>query len=216
MTLRLPLCLAAALLAACSNQPPVPDWQTGAHGAAERASAAYLAGRERLAEQEWQRARAELARTGRPDALAQLELMRCAALTASLAAESCPAFEALRPDASPAQAAYADYLAGRATAEQRALLPHAQRQALAGIAEPLPRLVAAGAALRAGLATPATADLAIDTASAQGWRRPLLAWLLLRQQQARATGDTPLAEALQRRIAIVESGGASGPQAPKN
>ncbi|HRM49018.1 MAG TPA: hypothetical protein PK518_08615, partial [Alicycliphilus sp.] len=76
--------LLAALLAACSNQPPVPDWQQNAHGAAERASAAYLAGNDRVAAQEWQRARAELARTGRPDALAQLELLRCAAQATSL------------------------------------------------------------------------------------------------------------------------------------
>lgn len=217
----LPL-LAAALLAACGNQPPVPDWQIGAHGAAERASAAYLAGNDRVAEQEWRRARAELARTGRPDGLAQVELLRCAAQTASLVAEPCTAFDALRPDASAAQAAYADYLAGQATAQQAVLLPQAQRQAaagaqaIAGIADPLPRLVAAGAALRAGRATADTADLAIETASSQGWRRPLLAWLLLRASQARAAGDVPLAAALQRRIAIVESGGAPAVQAPKN
>ena len=48
-------------MAACGNQPPVPDWQQNAHGAAERASAAYLAGNDRVAAQEWQRARAELA-----------------------------------------------------------------------------------------------------------------------------------------------------------
>ena len=223
MTIRpfLPL-LAAAMLAACGNQPPVPDWQMGAHGAAERATAAYLAGNDRVAEQEWRRARAELARTGRPDGLAQVELLRCAAQTASLVAEPCTAFDALRPDASAAQAAYADYLAGRATAQQAALLPQAQRQAaagaqaIAGIAEPLPRLVAAGAALRAAGATAATADLAIETASSQGWRRPLLAWLLLRASQARAAGDAPLAAALQRRMAIVESGGAPAVQAPKN
>ena len=217
----LPL-LAAALLAACGNQPPVPDWQMGAHGAAERATAAYLAGNDRVAEQEWRRARAELARTGRPDGLAQVELLRCAAQTASLVAEPCTAFDALRPDASAAQAAYADYLAGRATAQQAVLLPQAQRQAaagaqaIAGIADPLPRLVAAAGALRAGRATAATADLAIETASGQGWRRPLLAWLLLRASQARAAGDAPLAAALQRRMAIVESGGAPAVQAPKN
>ncbi|HRM50480.1 MAG TPA: hypothetical protein PK518_16105, partial [Alicycliphilus sp.] len=71
-------------------------------------------------------------------------------------------------------------------------------------------------ALRAGRATEATADLAISTASQQGWRRPLLAWLLLRVAQAQAAGDTVLAAALQRRIALIESGGAPAAQAPKN
>ena len=214
--------LAALLLAACGNQPPAPDWQVNAHGAADRAQAAYLAGNDRVAHQEWQRARAELVRTGRPDALAQLELLRCAAQAASLVALPCTAFDALRADASPEQAAYADYLAGRATPQQAALLPAAQRaaatsaQAIAGIDDPLPRLVAAGAALRAGRATEATADLAISTASQQGWRRPLLAWLLLRVAQAQAAGDAALVDALQRRVALIESGGAPAVQAPKN
>jgi len=222
MTTRLIPWLAAVLLAACGNQPPVPGWQMNAHGAADRAQAAYLAGNDRVAEQEWQRARAELARTGRPDALAQLELLRCAAQTASLVAEPCSAFDALRTDASAAQAAYADYLAGQATAQQAALLPAAQRaavtnaQAIAAIDDPLPRLVAAGAALRAGRATAATADLAIATASGQGWRRPLLAWLLLRVAQAQAAGDAALAASLQRRVALIESAGVPAVQAPKN
>lgn len=218
----LPALLTAALLAACGNQPPVPDWQLNAHGAADRAQAAYLAGNDRVADQEWQRARAELARTGRPDALAQLELLRCAAQAASLAAAPCTAFDALRADASPAQVAYADYLAGRVTPQQAALLPATQRtaatnaQAIAGIDDPLARLVAAGAALRAGRATPATADVAIGTASSQGWRRPLLAWLLLRVAQAQAAGDAALAASLQRRVALIESGGAPAAQVPKN
>lgn len=214
--------LATVLLAACSNQPPVPDWQLTAHGAAERATAAYLTGNDRVAEQEWQRARAALSSTGRPQALAQLELLRCAARVASLVAGPCSSFDALRADASAEQAAYADYLAGQASAQQVAQLPPAQRAAamngqnLAAIGEPLPRLVAAGAALRAGRASAATADLAIDTASSQGWRRPLLAWLLLRAGQARTAGDVALAQALERRITIIESAGAPGAQAPKN
>jgi hypothetical protein len=209
-----PLLLAAcaALLAACAGTP-VPDWQVNAHDAAERASAAYLRGDDRVAAQEWRRARAELARTGQPALLARLELMACAAQTASLAGAGCPAFEALRADALPAEQAYADYLAGRATPAQAALLPPGQRgaaanvAAIAGMADPLARLVAAGAALQAGRATPELLALASDTASAQGWRRPLLAWLLLRVQRAEQIGDAALAERLRRRVALVESAG---------
>lgn len=212
-----PWCLApalAALLAACGSQPPVPDWQMNAHGAAAKAAEAYLSGNARVARQEWTRARAEVARTGRPELLARVELMRCAAQVASLEAGPCTAFEPLRADAAPPEQAYADYLAGRATPAQAALLPEAQRTAaadpgaIAGIADPLARLVAAGAALQAGRATPATLVLATDTASAQGWRRPLLAWLLVRAQRAAEAGDAPLEAALRRRMALVESEGA--------
>ena len=137
-----------------------------------------------------------------------------AALVACLQLQPCTAFEPLRADAAPPEQAYADYLAGRATAAQAALLPEAQRaaaaspQSIAGIADPLARLVAAGAAVRAGRATPEVMALATDTASAQGWRRPLMAWLLLRAERAGAAGDTALEAALRRRVAVVDSGGA--------
>jgi hypothetical protein len=49
--------------------------------------------------------------------------------------------------------------------------------------------------------------LAADTASAQGWRRPLLAWLLARAQRAEQAGNVEEAAALRRRVAVVESGG---------
>ena len=206
--------VAALLMAACSSAPPAPDWQLNAHGAAQRAQQAWLSGDDKVADSEWARARAEVARTGRPELMARLELMRCAAEVASLQMGPCTAFDALRQDAGAEDQAYADYLAGRLDPARVALLPDAQRAAagnvaaIAAIADPLSRLVAAGAALRAGRATPETLALATDTASAQGWRRPVLAWLLLREQRARSGGDRALADALQRRIALVQSGAA--------
>lgn len=202
----------AVLVAACGSKPPVPDWQMNAHGAAHKALEAYLAGDSRVADLEWTRARQEVSRTGNPQLIARVELMRCAAQTASLDLSPCEAFEPLRIDAGPEELAYADYLAGRASAAQAALLPPAQRAALASpaaipsIEDPVARLVAAGAAWRAGRATPETLVIATDTASRQGWRRPLLAWLLLRAERAAKAGDAPLEAALRRRIALVESG----------
>src|SRR6218665_2165088 len=101
---------------------------------------------------------------------------------------------------------YADYLPGRLPPAHAALLPPAQRKlaatgdarALADIADPLSRLGGAGVLLRPGRASPALITLASDTASAQGWRRPLLAWLLLQLQRAEAAGDAEAAAALHR------------------
>ena len=70
-----------------------------AQGASQKAIEAYLSGNARVEKLEWDRARAEVARTGRPDLLARLELMRCAAQVASLVTEPCERFEALRADA---------------------------------------------------------------------------------------------------------------------
>jgi len=43
---------------------------------------------------------------------------------------------------------------------------------------------------------------AIDTASDQGWRRPLLAWLGVQAQRAEAAGDAQEEQRIRRRIAL--------------
>ena len=211
--------LAGALaLAGCTSAPPAPDWQLNAHGALDRAVAAYLAGDTRVADAEFEQARRELSRTGRADLLARAALLRCAAQVASLALSACTAFEPYRADAAAAERAYAAYLAGQASVADLALLPPAQQTvaaagastdaALAAITDPVARLVAAGVLLQTGRASPATITLAVDTASAQGWRRPLLAWLGLQARRADAAGAADEAARLRRRIAWVQ--GAAG------
>lgn len=208
------LFVGSMLLAACSSKPPVPDWQMNAQGASEKALEAYLSGNARVEALEWDRARAEVARTGRPDLLARLELMRCAAQVASLVVGPCDRFEPLRADAAPPELAYADYLTGRLDPAQVALLPEAQRKVavsgtvatLAGLEDPLSRLVAAGVLFQTGKASPAIIAEAAEAASAQGWRRPLMAWLRLQVQRADAAGDTQAAASLRRRLAVVEQG----------
>jgi hypothetical protein len=214
----------SALLAACASGPPQPDWQMNAHAEMQRALAAQLAGDARQAAAAEQRARSEIARTGRLDLLARAELMLCAARVASLDFEPCGRAEALLADATPADRAYAAYLRGEAlSADQQALLPDAQRgaaaaggeaAALARIEDPVAQLVAAGVALRSGRASPAQMTLAADTASAQGWRRPLLAWLTLLLQRAQQAGDGAETERLKRRIALVSGTLAPVPAAP--
>ena len=204
-----------AWLAACSSAPPAPDWQMNAKTALVRATAAYLSGNSRLEALEFARARTELARTGRADLLARAELTRCAARVASLVFEDCPGFDALAQDAAPAERAYANYLAGKATPQDTALLPAAQRDAVVGngsaevlsrMPDPVSRLVAAGALLRSGRAQAAVFGVAADTASAQGWSRPLLAWLNAQAQRAEAAGEGPEVARLRRRIATVLNG----------
>ncbi len=208
---------ALALLAACSSGPPVPDWQTNAKGAMDRATAAYLRGDTRIAQAEYDTARREIARTGRADLLARATLMRCAARIASLDIGPCTEFEVLRADAAAPERAYADYLAARVQPQDVALLPAQHRAvatasandaetALRRIDDPLARLVAAGVLFQSARASPATIALAADTASEQGWRRPLLAWLQVQAALAEKAGDTAEAERLRRRIAVVQGG----------
>ena len=203
---------AAALLVGCSSNPPPPDWQMNAKAASERSVAAYLTGNTRIDAAELARARAEVARTGRADLLARVELTHCAAQVASLVFGACAGFEALRGDAPAPERAYADYLAGRVAAADLALLPEAHRAvaanpaALGGMADPLARLIAAGVLLETHRADPQTILTAIDTASAQGWRRPLLAWLSVQLKRAESAGANDEAQQLRRRITLVERG----------
>lgn len=204
-------CIAVLLvLAGCGSRPQAPDWQVDAHGTLQRYEQAYLAGDSRAAEAEFARARRDLAATGQASLVARAELTRCALQVASLVLEACPGFEPLRADAGAAERAYADYLQGL-PADAASLPPHhraaaggrASAASLAQIADPLARLVAAGVVLRTGRAEPQVLQLAADTASAQGWRRPLLAWLGAQLKLAQERGAADEAERLRRRIALV-------------
>ncbi|MGQ0510860.1 MAG: hypothetical protein ACT4P9_09615 [Betaproteobacteria bacterium] len=181
--------ITAALLASCASGPPPPDWQLDARAALQGFEKHYLEGNTKVAEAEFARAKDEIRRTGRGDLLARAELVRCAARTASLELDNCPAFEALRRDAGPEELAYADYLAGKGK--------HAPSE------DALSRLVAAGVAFRATTVTPAQIASAIDIASSQGWRRPLLAWLGVEEKRAEAAGDQAAVQRIQRRIKLI-------------
>lgn len=206
-----------AMLMACASGPPPPDWQANAKAALDQATTAYLVGDSAGEARAFERAREQIARTGRPDLMARAELMRCAAHVASLVFEPCAGFEALRRDAAAPERAYAEHLAARALPrEEIERLPGAQQavaRALAAatasaelpaIDDPQSRLIAVAVLFQAGKASPAAITLAADTASAQGWRRPLLAWLAVLAQRAEKAGVADEAARLRRQIQLVQ------------
>jgi hypothetical protein len=210
---RIALCAVVAIVAGCASGPPPADWQINAQSGVERGTTAYLAGNPRVESVEFNRARSEIARTGRVDLLARAELVRCAARVASLVFEPCAGFETVRVDAPASERAYADYLAGRLGAANVALLPPGPRavaavlssgsdpaRAIQDLTDPLSRLVAAAVVLQAGRVDPAVVSIAIDAASAQGWPRPLLAWLGVQAALADRAGDTETAQRARRRM----------------
>jgi hypothetical protein len=212
-----PGAVAAALLVGCASGPPPTDWQLNSKAAIDRSVAAYLAGDSALEAPEFELGRAQIARTGRVDLMARAELIHCAARVASLAFEACDGFEKLRPEAAAPERAYADFLGARVRAQDIALLPPQQRvaaasnssadaalDALRAVEDPFSKLVAAAVLFQAGRASPAVITLAVDTASDQGWRRPLLAWLNVQAMRAEKAGATAEAERLRRRIGLVQ------------
>lgn len=178
--------LVVLVLAGCGRQPA--DWQLNAVQSMGIYERLYLTGAAR-ADQEFAVARREIASTGRPDLVARAELLRCALRVASLDFDDCPGFAALRAEAAPEDLDYAEYLAGR-------------RERTPG-ADPLSTLVSAGAQLRRGTIRPEAIQEAVDIASAQGWRRPLLAWLGVQEKRARDGGDADAAARIRRRIDLI-------------
>ena len=182
--------LAIAVVAAgCSGAPHPPEWQSNAAGSLQVFQQRYLAGDAKGADDAFAFARSELAATGRADLVARAELIRCAAQVASLVFEPCTGFEALRADASAEERNYADYLAGR--------VPRAASS------EPFSQLVAYGVQMRTTTIAPQDIAAAVDISSAQGWRRPLLAWLGVQLKRAEAAGDSETAARLKRRMELV-------------
>ena len=203
------LVLSTLLLAACTHQPPPPDWLLTARSAGEQHARFYLEGRDRLAQSQLQTARAAVSRTGNASAMARIELHACAARIASLQPPACPEFQPLADDAGQAENAYFRYLTGQLAEGDLALLPATQQAAwrnpssLSDITDPLSRLLAAAALLHAGRLLPVAHQIAIDTASQQGWRRPLAHWLQLEEERLNRAGDAAAAAAMARQRARV-------------
>lgn len=201
--------LVAVLIAGCGNKPRQPDWLVNADGAQDRYERAYLSGRERAAATEFARLRAEVASTGQPALVARAELTRCALQVASLDFSPCTGFEPLRADSSQAERAYADFLEGRLDPAQAKLLPREYQGVAAGgagsikgIENPLSRLIAAAVLLRSGKADPEVLQVAAETASGQGWRRAVMAWLGAQAMRAEQAGAVEEAARLRRRISL--------------
>ena len=201
-------------LAGCAGNRMIPDWQINAHGALKSSIMAYLVGNSKLATMEFSRARREISSTGRADLMARAELMRCAAQVASLEFNNCEPFQMMLQDAAAEERAYADYLGGNWVGLDTELLPAQHRAVLTvtggtlnAIEDPLSRLVAAGVLLRKGILAPEDITIAVQTASDQGWRRPLLAWLGVAIRRAEQSNDKEEVLLIQRRINLISSAG---------
>jgi hypothetical protein len=200
--------LLVLLLAACGNKPRQPDWLVNADGEQDRFERSYLEGNDAAAAAEFTQFRNDVASTAQPGLVARAELTRCAVRIASLDFTPCAGFEPLRRDAGDAERAYADFLAGLPVdAAQAKLLPEDYRGIAGGqggaaavrkIKNPLSQLVACAVLLRTGRADPEVLDLATGTASQQGWRRAVLAWLGAQAMRAQQAGDVEAAQRLRR------------------
>ncbi len=205
------------MLTACgSGGPPPPDWKSDAADLIERYQKHALLGENTLAERYFQQAITATGGAGRVTETARLWLVRCATRRAMLIDDACAGYADLagiEPNA--AEQAYYHFLTLRWEAIDAGLLPSQHRDLVRApadkrpgivgrIDDPLARLLDASLLVMRQEANAATLALAAETASAQGWRRPLLTYLKLQERQAEARGDLTGQARLARRIQLVE------------
>ncbi len=205
------------LLTACgSGGPPPPDWKTDSADLIARYQKHALLGENTLAERYFQQAVDATGGAGRMAETARLWLVRCATRRAMLIDDACTDYAelaAVAPDA--ADQAYYRFLTLQWEGLDAALLPAQHRDLVraaadtrhavpARVGDPLARLLEASLLVMRQEANAATLDLATETASAQGWRQPLLTYLKLQHEQAVAQGNAAAQARLARRIELVE------------
>lgn len=218
---RLPLkgCLWAGLLvlSACgSSGPPTPDWKTDSVDFIERYKKHTLLGEHAVAERFFQRALHATGGAGRISETARLWLVRCATRRANLQDDDCSEYtELAKLETSAEDRAYYQFVTLKWSELDTAKLP-AQYAGLvksdvarlnsqiAAIEDPLSRLLAASLVTQRGLADHATLVVAMETASSQGWRQPLLAYLKLLEKSAAARGASSEQQAYAVRIRLIE------------
>jgi len=206
-----------ALLAACgTGGPPPPDWKTDSADFIVRYQKYALQGDNKLAERYFQQAVAATGGAGRVAETAHLWLVRCATRRAMLIDDACAEYVDLaRAAPSTTDEAYYRFLTLRWDGLDPSLLPRqhqallrataaSRHDALAGIDDPLARLLDASLLVMRQEADAATLTLATETASSQGWRQPLLTYLKLQQKQAAAQGNAAELARLDQRIRLVE------------
>ncbi len=205
------------LLTACgSGGPPPPDWKTDSADLIARYQKHALLGENTLAERYFQQAVDATGGAGRMAETARLWLVHCATRRAMLIDDACTDYAelaAVAPDA--ADQAYYRFLTLQWEGLDAALLPAQHRDLVraaadtrhavpARVGDPLARLLEASLLVMRQEANAATLDLATETASAQGWRQPLLTYLKLQHEQAVAQGNAAAQARLARRIELVE------------
>ena len=212
------LALAGLLvLSACvSGGPPPTDWKTDAADLIVRYQKHALLGENTLAERYFQQAVTATGGAGRVAETAHLWLVRCATRRAMLIDDACAEYTELASAApDDADQAYYRFVTLRWDGLDPALLPRQHQDlvrapagkrsdALGRVDDPLARLLEASLLVMRQEADAATLSQAAETASAQGWRQPLLTYLKLQEAQAAAQGRSAELARLKKRIQLIE------------
>lgn len=213
------LLILAALICSCALAP-VPVWKDKAYQQLEDYKKYFLAGKEDAAEPHFIKARKEVASSNDLNLLAAVLLTRYALHTAALEDfddSELISINKLEPDA--ANLSYCYFLKGNFRAVDAKVLPSrysgiikaaagqdatSAAREIAAIDDPLSRLVACGVWIKYMPCDENILQIAINTASANGWRRPLWAYLNKLHACYYERGDKNKADIVKDRLELLK------------
>ncbi len=205
------------LLSSCGGGKVVPDWKKDSVSLIEKYERAELKGNNTLAERYFEQALDATGSAAKIEETARLHLIRCATRQASLTFETCSGYleyaklgtstdddtyhrlisgQWEKLDARKLPSQYRDFATNRDPAKNLAILQK--------IDDPFSRLIAISIVVMQKQADDGILNLAVETASEQGWRKPLLVYLKLQENRARLKGDSAAMERIHARIKLVE------------
>lgn len=210
----------ALLICACGFAQPIPTWKDKASVHLNDYKTSFLTGREESTEPHFIKARREIAASNDLGLLTIAYLTKYALHTASLESFDASEFAKLyKLEPNPSYMAYCHLLKGNFTAVDMQVLPDryagvlkaalardlkvATRE-IAAIDDPLSRLIACGVWARYLPSDETILQIGISTASANGWRRPLWAYLNKLQEHYLETGDQNKAAATKARLDLLK------------
>lgn len=217
---KLLLILFALLICACGTATTIPAWKDKAYMHLDDYKTSFLAGKEESTEPHFIKARREIAASNDLGLLTIAYLTKYALHTASLENFDTSDFAKLyKLEPNPSDMAYCHLLKGNFTAVDMKVLPYRYagvlKAALArdltmaareitAIDDPLSRLIACGVCVKYLPSDETILQTGISTASANGWRRPLWAYLNKLQEHYLETGDQNKSTAVKARLDLLK------------
>lgn len=209
------------LLVGCGTTKPAASWLSAGNNQLDNYKKHYLSGQDKIAAVEFNDALKEIKKSGDLEILARSYLIRMALQTATLqdlASAEYLKIEAVQP--SPANRAYYAFLQGNSAQVDEKLLPaqyldfaaalrrtgtdESLLRAIAQINEPLAQLVAVGILVRLGQDNEAVLQSAIATASAEGWKKALVAYMSRLKAYYEGKQESSKALAIEQRLNIIK------------
>jgi len=208
------------LFAGCGSKP-IPDWTNAAFNQLDNYKKNYLSGKVLIAELHFNKATEEIRKSGNFEILARAYLTKCAVQTAVLEKIDDREYlkiEAVHPSASNRN--FHEFLKGNVDRVERNLLPEqyqgvftafrsgkngAVTDEILKMEDPLSRLIAAGLVVQHNKHDERCLQVAIDTASRNGWKKALLVYLVKIQSFYENKKELEKAANTQKRIELIRN-----------